>query len=70
MPLKFLEFLHSPESQTYVTNESFEYPLRPSIQTNPLLVPISEIQKPNVGMEELSDIQGTLELMRNLEIIP
>ena len=68
--LKFLEFLLSPESQTYVTNESFEYPLRPSIQTNPLLVPISEIQKPNVGMEELSDIQGTLELMRNLEIIP
>ncbi|GIK36736.1 MAG: hypothetical protein BroJett011_05690 [Chloroflexota bacterium] len=65
----FVRFLLRESSQQYFNTETNEYPLSANLQLNPILVPLSEIQTPNVDLTKLEDLDGTLQLLQELGIL-
>ena len=65
----FLEFLLSEEAQSYFANETFEYPLIEGVPINEELVPLSDVETPNVDLGNLDDLQGTLDLLRETGVL-
>lgn len=66
---QFVEFLLSEEAQQYFADETFEYPLTPGVETNPELVPLSEIETPNIDLSNLDDLEGTLKLLQQTGVL-
>jgi iron(III) transport system substrate-binding protein len=60
---EFIEFVLAPEQQEYFTTSVKEYPLVEGVEADPALVPLDEIEQPNVDLANLSDLQGTLTLI-------
>ncbi len=67
---RFIEFLLSTVSQQYFASQTFEYPLVEGVKTHPELLPLSEIDVPDVDLGSLQDLEGTLELLRDTGIVP
>ena len=67
---KLLRFMLSKVAQQYFAGQTFEYPLVDGITVHRLLVPLSEINRPNIDVVSLSDLKGTQALLRELGIIP
>jgi iron(III) transport system substrate-binding protein len=65
----FIDFLLSPEAQTYFAQSTAEYPLVPGIPTIEGLVPLEDLGAPPVSLGQLEDLEGTLALMRDLGLI-
>ncbi len=65
----FLDYTLSEEAQQYFTDETFEYPLIEGVEINEELVPLDEIQSPNVDLSNLDDLQGTLELLQETGVL-
>ena len=66
---KFLKFMLSTVGQQYFAGQTYEYPLVEGVNTNRLLTPIEEINKPDVDMADLADLEGTQRLLRELGIL-
>ena len=66
---KFLKFMLSTVGQQYFAGQTYEYPLVEGVKTNRLLTPIEEINKPDVDMADLADLEGTQSLLRELGIL-
>ena len=66
---ELLDFLLSEEAQQYFADETFEYPLVAGIPINEELVPLSEIETPNIDLSNLDDLEGTLELLRETGVL-
>lgn len=60
---QFVAFLLSPAAQQYFTTETYEYPVVEGIITNPKLIPLADIQTPEINLSDLSDLQTTLEVI-------
>ncbi len=60
---QFVDYLLSDAVQTRFTEEIYEYPLVSGIATNETLVPLAEIQTPELDLSSLDDLEGTLELL-------
>ena len=58
------------KSQQFFASENYEYPVIAGIKMNPILTPLSEIDSPKIEMSEMNDLKGTVELLREVEIIP
>jgi iron(III) transport system substrate-binding protein len=67
---RFIAFLVSPVAQQYFASQTFEYPLVEGVKTNRGLLPLNEINKPNVGVGDLTDLTGTQRLLRKAGIVP
>lgn len=67
---RFLRFLLSTVAQQYFASQTFEYPLVDGIATDRLLVPLDEINNPEIDVVLLSDLKGTQKLLRDVGIIP
>ena len=67
---KFLEFLLSTVGQQYFAAQTFEYPLVEGINTPLVLVPLSEINQPNIPMKDMTDLRATQDLLRKAGVIP
>lgn len=67
---RFLEFMLSQVAQQYFASQTFEYPLVDGVKTNRLLVPLDQIDLPDVDLSRLDDVEGTLALLREVGIIP
>jgi iron(III) transport system substrate-binding protein len=67
---KFLEFMLSQVAQQYFTGQTFEYPLVDGVNINRLLVPFSDINQPNVDLKDLTDLEGTVTLLRETGVLP
>ncbi len=65
----FIDFLLSTESQTYFAEETDEYPLIDGVAANPALPPLTEIDSPDIDLSDLSDLEGTLELMQDAGVL-
>jgi iron(III) transport system substrate-binding protein len=67
----FVNFLLRQSSQEYFNTETNEYPLTTnlSIELNPLLMPLDQIQTPDIDLSNLDDLQGTLQLLQELGIL-
>lgn len=66
--LRFVEFLLSDEAQQYFTDNNYEYPVLRAggVATNPLLLPLTDIETPDIDLTNLHDLQGTLELLQKV----
>jgi iron(III) transport system substrate-binding protein len=60
---QLLEFLLSDEAQEYFAQETYEYPLVSGIPTDPAVIPIEEIDPPDIDLSDLEDLEGTLQLL-------
>lgn len=67
--LAFADFLFTEEAQEYFAEKTFEYPLVAGIETAPGLVPLDQIQSPEIDLSDLSDLQGTLELLAEAGVV-
>jgi iron(III) transport system substrate-binding protein len=66
---RLIEFLLSPDAQRYFANQTFEYPLVSGIPANPQLPPLSQIRTPNVDLNHLQALEGTLKLLQEVGIL-
>lgn len=60
---EFVEFLLSPRAQRFFVEETKEYPLIDGIEADPRVVPLSEIEQPQIDLSNLDDLQGTVKLI-------
>lgn len=61
-----LGYLLGPEAQGAFATETNEYPLREGIPGPEGLVPLEEIDTPDIDLSSLADLQGTLTLLREV----
>ena len=61
---ELIEYLLSRDAQSFFSESSKEYPLAAGVEPDPALVPIEDIPAPPIDLGEISDLEGTLELMR------
>ena len=67
--LKLVEFLLSEVGQQYFASQTFEYPVIEGVRTQRVLTPISEIDAPNIQLQDLSDLDGTLRLLQEAGVL-
>jgi len=65
----FIEFLLSTESQTYFATQTSEYPLIAGVEADAALPPLDQIQSPEIDLSDLSDLDGTLQLMQEAGVL-
>jgi iron(III) transport system substrate-binding protein len=66
----FVDFLLGPAAQQYFAQQTYEYPLSAGVQPLGALPPMAEINPPHVDPDKLADLQGTLKLLREAQVIP
>lgn len=66
---QFLDYMLSEEAQQYLADETNEYPMIEGVETPEELVPLSEIQTPDVDLSNLDDLEGTLELLQETGVL-
>ena len=67
---RFLEFMLSEEAQRYYAETNAEYPLVASVEGAPGLRSIADLQPPAIDLSDLSDLEGTLRLLRETGVLP
>ncbi len=67
---RFIRFLLSEEAQSYFAEETGEYPLAAGVEPPGGLPSLESLDPPDVDLSRLSDLQGTLSLMRDAGVIP
>ena len=67
----FLAFLLEPESQAYFTNDVYEYPVVPGVEANEALASFEALlaASPDVDLDVLEDLEGTLDLLREVGLL-
>jgi iron(III) transport system substrate-binding protein len=65
----FIDYLLSTPAQQYFADKTYEYPLISGAKTNPLLTPLTEIKTPNLDLSKLSDLEATLNLLRDTGVL-
>lgn len=65
----FIKYMLSRDAQQYFANETFEYPVIEGVATHRLLTPLEDVNKPDIDMADLDDLQGTQALLRDLGIL-
>jgi iron(III) transport system substrate-binding protein len=63
---EFLTYLLSESGQKYFSEQTFEYPLAAGVQPDPRLKPLAEIKTPELDLNRLRDLQGTLKLLQDV----
>jgi iron(III) transport system substrate-binding protein len=64
--LRFIRFLLSEEGQTYFRDETNEYPVSSDVEPRAGLTPLDELDPPSLALTSLSDLEGTLDLLRKV----
>lgn len=60
---RLLLYLLGENAQTYFADSTFEYPLIEGIAINERLRPLAEIEAPDIDLSNISDLQGTIDLI-------
>jgi iron(III) transport system substrate-binding protein len=68
--LKFLEFMLSPVAQQYFSGQTYEYPLVEGVNTPGGLTPLAELNRLDIDMVELADLEGTTRLLQEAGVLP
>ena len=66
---RFVDFLLSAPTQEYFAIETFEIPLIEGVETAAALPPLESLQQPDINLNELEDLQGTIDLMTEVGLI-
>lgn len=67
---RFVEFLLGTVAQQFFAGQTFEYPLVEGVKVNRLLTPLDEIARPDIALADLSDLEGTTAILRDLGALP
>ncbi len=67
---EFVEYLLSESAQAYFASETREYPLIAGVEPQGDMPRLDSLDPPHVDLSNLSDIQGTLSLMRDVGVLP
>ena len=66
---KFVEWLLSPETQAWFVDNTWEYPLVPSVAAAEGLPALDTLRGPDVQLAELADLPGTLVMLEDVGLI-
>jgi iron(III) transport system substrate-binding protein len=64
-----VDYLLGEQAQAYFATETFEYPLIEGVAADPALPELSEIGTPDIDLSDLSDLEGTLQLLQEVGIL-
>ena len=67
---QFIEYLLSEPIQRYVASTTTEYPLVAGVAPEGDLPPLESLDPPDVDLGDLTDLQGSRELLWELDILP
>ena len=67
---EFIEFLLSKPAQEYFAAETKEYPIAAGVEPIGDIPPLASLNPPNVDLGSLSDLEGTLDLLREVGVLP
>ncbi len=65
----FIDFLLSEEAQTYFAEETFEIPLAAGVEPVDGVPTLDDVTLPELDLNQLDDLAGTLELLTQLGIV-
>ena len=66
---QLVEYLLSTDAQEYFATETKEYPLLEGVEPDADLPALEEIGTPDIDLSDLSDLDGTLELLQEVGIL-
>ena len=66
---EFIDFLLAEQAQQYFASEIKEYPVAAGVEPEGDLPPIASLDPPNVDLGSLSDLEGTLRLLREVGVL-
>jgi iron(III) transport system substrate-binding protein len=66
---QFVDFLLSPEAQTYFAEETFEIPVADGVQPVEGVPTLDEVTLATVDLNKLDDLSGTLAMLTELGIL-
>lgn len=64
-----IDYLLGTQAQAYFAEQTYEYPLIEGIAADPRLPELATIEVPDIDLSELADLQGTVELLREVGAI-
>jgi len=67
---EFIEFLLSEPAQQYFTSDVKEYPVAAGVAPAGDLPPLESVEPPDVDLGSLSDRQGTINVLRDVGVLP
>jgi iron(III) transport system substrate-binding protein len=69
---RFLDYMLATDAQQYFTDQTYEYPVVEGVTINAQLMPLAELDQMavNVSLSDLSDLQGTAQMLSDLGILP
>jgi iron(III) transport system substrate-binding protein len=65
----FVRYLLSEKAQTYFAEQTAEYPLAAEVEPAFELQPLEEIAGPEIDLNDLDDLEGTVELLTEVGVI-
>lgn len=65
----FVGYLLSEDAQRYFSDSTYEFPLLEGVEADPRLPLVESIEAPDVDLSALADLQGTVELLREVGAI-
>lgn len=68
--LQLARYLLSPDAQGYFAKETFEYPLAEGASSPEGVPALSTLKPPALDLGKLSDLEGTLSLLRKTRVLP
>ncbi len=68
--LRFVEYLLSDAAQRYFAERTFEYPLVEGIDPPAGTPPLEQLSTPDIDLSNLSDLEGTLQLLNEVGALP
>lgn len=68
--VEFVDFLLGAPAQTYFAQEIKEYPVSAGVEPEGDLPPMESLDPPDVDLGNLSDLEGTLDLLRDTDVLP
>ena len=66
---RFADFLLGHPAQEYFADETFEIPLVSGVEANPSLPDLESLLQPDINLNGLADLEGTLELLTEVGVI-
>jgi len=69
--LRFVEFMLSERAQQHFARDTYEYPVVKDlgIEIDSRLLPLEEIETPDIDLNDLYDLEGTLELLQRVGVL-
>lgn len=64
-----IEYFLGSEAQTYFAEQTFEYPLIADVPTADGLTPLADVQGPDIDLNDLDDLEGTLALLAEVGLL-